>query len=179
MEIKRSYIQWLQALLLVVLIGVTIWTKLTSPKIAFVNSSVIVEKYLGLVEVRKAFEQKTKEWGAELETLGQRYKEASDYLSNNRSKLSAAEIQRLEKDLLRKLDEFNSHKSDIERRGEEENEKMTQGALNQVNSYVETYSKTHNIDIVIGVTISGNVLYGSERVDITNEILEGLNKSYR
>jgi outer membrane protein len=54
-----------------------------------------------------------------------------------------------------------------------------QEVLNQVNSYVKEYAKKHNYDIVYGTTMDGNILYGKEQYDITDDVLEYLNKQYR
>ncbi|HEY4787660.1 MAG TPA: OmpH family outer membrane protein, partial [Bacteroidales bacterium] len=90
-----------------------------------------------------------------------------------------SEITRLEKELSKRGNDYKRYTDEIEKISKEENEKLTQGAFNQINSFIEKYSKENNIDIVIGVTLSGNVLYGADKMDITDKILEGLNKSYR
>jgi outer membrane protein len=55
---------------------------------------------------------------------------------------------------------------------------MTEGVLNQVNSFIEEYSKNKGYDLVIGTTTSGNLLYAREYMDITDEVLKALNENY-
>ena len=165
--------------MILVLIGIIVWVKKTTPKIAFVNSSIVVEKYLGLIEVRGIIDAKSKEWSANLDTLEIRYNKSLEKLNSAKGVLSNSQVARLEANVSNSLRNYQVYKEDVEKRLTEETEKMTQGALNQINAYIETYSKENDIDIVIGVTLSGNVLYGAERIDITKEILTGLNQSYK
>ena len=55
---------------------------------------------------------------------------------------------------------------------------LLQGALNQINEFVAQYAEANSYDVVLGTTAGGNVLYGAEYVDITDEVIEGLNASY-
>ena len=88
-------------------------------------------------------------------------------------------VKKEEIELMRLREELFSYKENVESISKEEEEKLSQGALNQINSYVEKYSKKHHIDLVIGVTSFSNVLYGNESIDITEDILDGLNKNYK
>lgn len=172
-------------LLLILLVTMFVCLVLTflvyrnTPKIAFVRSAVIIENYLGMKEAKAAYDQKAKEWNKNIDTLQARYIQSDNFLKNNRNRLNRSEITRLEKELSKRGNDYKRYTDEIEKISKEENEKLTQGAFNQINSFIEKYSKENNIDIVIGVTLSGNVLYGADKMDITDKILEGLNKSCR
>ena len=56
---------------------------------------------------------------------------------------------------------------------------MMEGVLNQVNSFVQDYGRKKGYDVIFGTTLSGNILYGKEVIDITNEVVEGLNQTYK
>ena len=45
-------------------------------------------------------------------------------------------------------------------------------------SYVKDYGKENGYTYIFGDNDSGGMLYGSESLDITEEIIEGLNKKY-
>jgi outer membrane protein len=157
----------------------TLWNYFRTPKIAFVRSVYVVENYLGMKEARTVFDQKTKTWNKNIDTLLLLYNNEVKYLKENKAKLSQSATKKIEENIAKKEDDLKRYNAEVENMAKEENEKLTQGALNQINSFVERYAKDHNIDIVIGVTLSGNVLYGADKIDITKEILEGLNASYK
>jgi outer membrane protein len=154
------------------------WIFISTPRIAFVNSSILVNKYLGIKEVMKVYEAKENEWKNNIDTLYSIYMRSNNYLESNRFKMSKKELDRIEREVNHSKENYLRYQSDVEKSSLEEKQKLMQGALNQINSFIEEYAKERRIDIVIGVTQSGNVLYGSERIDITDEVVEGLNKSY-
>jgi len=130
-------------------------------------------------EAKTVFDEKVKAWNKNIDTLLLLYNQDVNYLKENKAKISQNTAKKLEDNIAKKGDDVKRYSSEVEKMAKEENEKLTQGALNQINSFVEKYAKEHHIDIVIGVTLSGNVLYGADKIDITKEILDGLNKSYK
>jgi outer membrane protein len=43
---------------------------------------------------------------------------------------------------------------------------------------VEEYGKENGYDLILGTTTSGNILYGTEKKDITEQVLNALNNAY-
>ena len=70
------------------------------------------------------------------------------------------------------------YSENIKNLSKEEEDKMLGAVLNQVNSLVEAYGKEKDYDIIFGTTLSGNLLYGNDAVDITEELIVEINKSY-
>jgi outer membrane protein len=150
-----------------------------SAKVAFINSSILVERYYGFIEIHQTLDKKVDEWNLIGDSIYAQYIRKSDYLNNNRHTLKPNEIDLLEKELSITFNEYSRYQNEIEERAKNEYELMTKGAFNQINSFIESYSQANGIDIVIGITSSGNMLYGSERIDITYKVLEELNQTYK
>lgn len=62
---------------------------------------------------------------------------------------------------------------------ENEHHKLLEGLVGQFNKYIEEHAVKHNYEIVLGTTLSGNVLYVNKPLDITDEVIVGLNQSYK
>ena len=155
-----------------------IWAKNSTPKVAYVKVAVILEKYKGLQEVRSKFQQKEADWKSSVDTLTYKFNIALNLYNEEMSKLSIEQRKSREVALQEQgmtLEKYR--KSILEKAGAEE-DKMLQGALNQINSFIESYGKKANYTLIIGTTSAGNLLYGDEKIDITNEVLEQLNKNY-
>ena len=160
-------------------ISISLYSYFAIPKIVFVNSSVLVEKYTGMKEVRQFIDSRSKERSSRLDSLYAAYTIAQKQLGGSNGKMASNTTNFVSMDAAQKYSEYMKFKEEAETTTKEESDRLIQGALNQVNSYIESYSKSHGIDIVVGVTLSGNLLYGSDRVDITSDIVDGLNKSYK
>lgn len=62
---------------------------------------------------------------------------------------------------------------------EEGHRRLLEGLIDQFNKYIEEHAIRNNYEIILGTTLSGNVLYVNKPLDITEEIIIGLNQSYK
>lgn len=175
----RRNLYYIIVIFLILGIGTCIYHHLSSPGIAFVRSSVIIENYVGFREAKSQYQQKVNSWNENLRNLENLYDTAIKNLEQNKSMMSRSEIRLAQEDILIKERRLENYRSSIEKLSVEENEKLTQGALNQINAYIQKYAEKHHIRLVLGVTLSGNIIYGSDCIDITEEILKNLNESYK
>lgn len=159
-----------------ILTGVSITQK---PKIAFVRSQDLVYSYLGMKEVQNNFETQKQLWQHTMDTIRTDYKEALKLYHVEARQLSLEEkkerqtyLQRLEQNMIQ-------YAEVVQKTSKKEEERMLEGVLNQVNSFVQEYGKRKGYDVIFGTTLSGNILYGKEVIDITNELVAELNQTYK
>ena len=50
---------------------------------------------------------------------------------------------------------------------------------NQIDAFIKIYAKENGFDLIVGTTSSGNVLYGADGIDVTEELLKALNEQYK
>ncbi|MES2730609.1 MAG: OmpH family outer membrane protein [Bacteroidota bacterium] len=165
-------------ILLSVCLGFCVWLKQTSPKIAYVRSAVVVDGFQGVKEVRAAFHQKESQWQSEIDTLSARLNQSVQQYSQESSRLSETEKEQRKLMLTNQQAELQKHQSAVQQKATEQEDKLLQGALNQINQYVKEYAEQQGYAMVLGTTQSGNILYANEAVDITDEVLKGLNQGY-
>jgi len=166
------------ALVSLLLNGALIVDRFAQKKIAYVRSTELVYGYLGMQEAHNKYQEKAQIWQANIDTLQNDYNRAVGQYTREASHLSEVEKRHREKMLLNQQENLMSYSRAVNDKANEEDDKITEGVLNQVNSFVEGYGKDHGYDIILGTTLSGNLLYGKETIDITEEVLEALNKTY-
>jgi outer membrane protein len=170
-------------LISVISLGTTCWIyvsgKSTSRKIAYVRSADVVYGYFGMKEAQQDLKAKTDNWQANIDTLQKDYQASVSRYSAEVMKLQPKEKEAFEDRLKKEQKNLLGYSQAINAKAKSEDEKMTQGVLNQINSYVEAYGKTHNYEIILGTTLSGSILYGDNTIDITKEVLDGLNRDYK
>jgi outer membrane protein len=71
------------------------------------------------------------------------------------------------------------HQAAVAQQAQSEEAKLAEGVLNQINGFVETYARDRGYTLVLGTTQTGSLLYASDAVDITEEVLQGLNQAYQ
>ncbi|MCX6180358.1 MAG: OmpH family outer membrane protein [Bacteroidetes bacterium] len=145
--------------------------------VAFANTEKLVYSFKGMQAAHDAYNLKQQQIKGELEKLNMEYQSLIQHFKENQKSLSEKqereEIQAIgSKEMeLKNLDEKT--KSELR----EMDEKSTQGVLNQVDALVKKYAEDEGYDLVLGGN-DGNILYGSEVLDITEDLIKHINENY-
>src|SRR5690606_19616194 len=164
---------------LIAVLSAFLFTTLQKPKIAYVRSQELIYNYMGTLEAQKKYESQQAVWQANIDTLKATYEQTRNAYKQTASSLSTAERQKKEQYLMSQQQQITQYIQAVNEKSTEEDERMMQGTLYQINSFVERYGKAHGYDIILGTTLSGNVLYGKQAIDITDELLKALNENYQ
>ena len=176
---KRIFLFSAILLLIIISIGISIYSVYRSPRIAYVRSQDLVYKYLGMKEAQSIFVNKKQIWKGNIDTLNFNYQKSLGEFNVLISKLSKEERSISQEKLWRQKNELLRYSEATEQKAKLEDEKMTQGVLNQINGFIEEYGKENGYDIILGTTLSGSLLYSKQEMDITEQVLNRLNQSYK
>jgi outer membrane protein len=161
-----------------VLFSVVLLTGGMEKKIGVVRSNHLIQQYKAMQDAQERYENKQKAWQANVVMLEQELQTAMEGYRVEYASLSTPEIKKREAQLEQKRTNYISYSQSIREKAAKEETEMMQGVLNQINSFVEDYGREHGFDVILGTTAAGNVLYGTESVDITNDVLKALNNAY-
>lgn len=180
MKTLKSNILLVAVMLLIAALVITnIFLFARTPRLAYVRSYELVEGFAGMREARASFDKKKSTLLSNVDSLRANYEQArTEYISMGH-KYSPAERVEREKLLSQQQNHVMQYQEVIELRLRDEDASMTEAVLGQINSFVEEYASDKGFDVVMGTTRSGSLLYGSKALDITDELLEKLNKKYK
>jgi outer membrane protein len=147
-------------------------------KIAYVDSGKILNDYKGSAEAKKAYQSKVKVWQANIDTLTNEVK-----ASIQKYEKSLATMSKKEQDLSRQLiqskqKQLADYQRGIQENAKQEDGKLTQSIVSQINAYLAKYGKAHNYKLILIANQSGTIAYGREGLDITSDVIDGLNGEY-
>lgn len=147
--------------------------------IGFVRSNEMVYGYEGMKEAHALQEQKAKEFQSNVDTLQMDLQRAINHYNMEYASLNKEERSEKEKLIVIQQENFKQYSQNAQKVIEKSNKDLTEGVLNQINAFVENYAKEHGYTLIFGTTSSGNILYGKDNMDITEEILKALNANYK
>ncbi|MEM7106690.1 MAG: OmpH family outer membrane protein [Bacteroidota bacterium] len=147
-------------------------------KIAFVRSQDLIYNYEGTVEAMAKFNNQKQQWQANVDTLKFDFQRSVNLYNQDYPTLSLNDRKQREESLSQQERQLQSYASAISDKVKQADEEMMQASLDQINVFVEQYSQKNGYDIILGTTLSGSVLYGDKTLDITDRLLEALNKNY-
>lgn len=147
-------------------------------RIAYVRSSELVYGYIGMKEAQNRYEEKAEIWQANVDTLQKEFQLAVSKYTADVASLSDVDKERRKKTLSVQQENLVGYSKALNSKAKEEDEKTTQAVLNQINSFVEEYGTQNGYNVILGTTLSGSLLYGDDAIDITEEILDAMNRAY-
>lgn len=164
--------------LLVSCVAIGLYFTRPSKAIVYVDSIKLMNGYKGMKDARKAYEEKTSIWKINLDSLKTELQDRIKDYQNKQGKLSQKEKQLTEELLNTKQHELLNYQQVVSEKMEKEDQELTTNVLNRVNEYIKDYGEAHGYDIILAATQYGNIVYSKNTLDITDNILAGLNKQY-
>jgi outer membrane protein len=144
--------------------------------IVYVDSVKLVNGYKGMQAARKEFEMKANAWKANLDTLKIELEAKIKEYETTRARLSAKEKTLTEELIRTKQEQYMNYQNIIAEKVQKEDQELTTKVLSKVNDYIKKYGEEKGYAIIMAATQYGNIVYAQKGTDITDQVLEGLNK---
>jgi outer membrane protein len=146
-------------------------------RVAYVDSGKLLGGYKAMVEARAAFEKKQTAWQANVDTLKRDVQEAIKKYEKSAA-LGTDKEKQLAKELIStRQKQLYDYQNAIKQNAGQEEQRLTGDVLSTVNSYLLRYGKKHGYKMIL-VAANGNIAYADADMDITDNVVDELNKEY-
>ena len=153
-------------------------TPIMHGKIAYVESSKLLDGYKGMQDARRNFETKAKGWERQNRNLVGGFQAAVQKYQQQASTLTPEQRAATEQRLQAQQAEVGQKQQQLQQQASEEEAKITQQVLERVNKQVEQYGKANGYEMILIAAPSGTIAYGRKDLDITTQVLKHLNATY-
>jgi len=148
----------------------------TEQKIAYVNSEELMKEYHAMkdyqVELKKQEEAFQAKYEKEIAAIQGAYQE----FQKNAAKMGRKNAEARNAELSQKFQQLQQQQQAEGYQLQQESQVKMGDLLKEVTSFVADYGKKNKYTYILGTSeMSGNVLYGDEKLDITDVVLEALN----
>ncbi len=147
-------------------------------ELAFVYSSKLINGYKGMEAARKDFEAKAVVWKANIDSLASEVNRQIMAYEKDNAKMSSKERVLSQELIKAKQSQLAQYQQAMQAKAREEDSKMTKAVLERINAYIATYGKEKGITVILAATDYGNIAYADSKLDLTEEVLEGLNNEF-
>lgn len=163
-------------LLAIITLSITMFTN--NEKVVYVDSSKLLNNYKGMQAARAVYQQKANAWKANIDTLASEVQQQIFTYEKESPKMTTKERQ-LSQELIRnKQKQFADYQQAMNAQAQQEDAKMTSDVVTQINAYLKKYGESKGYKVILAATEYGNLAYADEGLDITDAVLEGLNRDY-
>lgn len=156
----------------------TFFISQSNTELVYVDVNQLLESYDRTQVDREAFNKKTAVMKANVDSLMIDWQNELKTYEKERSSMTKKELALKQELLQTKQQQINNYQQAVQKQIQEEDQKMTQTVINDINDYVKNYGKNHGHRIIFGAQGSGNIMYAEKGADLTEKVLKGLNKQY-
>lgn len=148
--------------------------------IVFINSDSLLAKYEYFKDIKTKMEKKSKAAESELAGKEQAFKREVQQYQQQANSLSADQRTATEQRLARKQQELQTYSQNAGAALQNEQAKEQAALYDKVADYLKEYAKSKGYKLILTYQ-KGNsaILFGDQSLDVTKEVLEGLNKAYK
>jgi outer membrane protein len=151
-------------------------------QIVYVNTDSLLENYESFKSNKATLEAKSRKAESDLATRTRNLE--NEFLSAQQKAQAGALTQeqgmKLEQQLMQKQQDLVQYRDNVARKLMEEEQKFNQELNDDIYEFLKTYGKDKGYKFVLGYTRgNSSMLYGGEGLDVTSEILQGLNTKYQ
>ena len=179
MELKERG-QWILLVVLSCAVGYLLFDRFYfKEEIVYINTPMILAKYEGMKDAEQEFKRKAEVYKANLDTLYNEFQESLKEFEKGRSKMTPKELKLSEELLENKRQQLLNYQEAAQKKASQEETRITENALKRVNELIKEYGKAHGYTFIMAATNMGNILYAKEKMEVTKEVLDMLNKKYK
>jgi outer membrane protein len=149
--------------------------------IAFVNIDTLIFKFDMFFDRRAELMAKQKKAETELNSKGSQYeKNARDFQEKvNKGLVTRATAAEMEQSLLQQQQEVVTLRDKLQSNLMEEEQVMNRQIIEYITSYLAANKSEYQYQFILGKSFGSVVLYGDGSLDITQKVLDAINKKYK
>jgi outer membrane protein len=149
--------------------------------IAYVNIDSVIFKFEMFFDRRDELMAKQKSAEAELTSKGSQYeKGAKDYQDKvNKGLITRATAAQIEQSLVQQQQELVTLRDKLQTNLMEEEQVMNRQILEYITKFLEENKAEYNYQYILGKSFGGVVLFSDKSLDITQKVLDAINKKYQ
>lgn len=147
---------------------------------AWVNVDTIMNNYDMYFDMRAELEENSRKLEAELNSKSKTFeKEAMDFQDKvQKGLVTRSEAQQIQNTLANKEQELYRLRDEMRMQLAEEEQVKLRKIQNSITEFLKGYNAEKGYHIILSNTFGGPLLYGHPALDITDEVLRGLNEEY-
>jgi len=156
-------------------------TEVPTQGIAFINIDTVIFKFDMYFDRREDLMAKQKKAEAEFSSRGTQYeKNVKDYQDKvNKGLITRATAAEMEQGLLQQQQDLATLQNNLQSNLLEEEQVMNRQIIEYITSFLEENKSEYQYQYILGKSFGSVVLYGDSTYDITQKVLDAINKKYQ
>lgn len=146
--------------------------------IAYVNSDSLLKNYDFFKDLEKQLIAKRDKLNLEYQNRAEGLQQEFVNFQSTAGNMTISQARVVEEDLRKKQQNLMMYQEQLGQQLMQEEAKMNANLYDKVSNYLREYGLNSNLQLVLTYTKGSGVLYANDSLDITKQIIVGLNKAY-
>lgn len=147
-------------------------------KVAFVYTDSVINKYEYFVKKSEEITEKGKKFEGELQSRAQGFEREVANFQQSANSMTQNQALAKQDELGKKQQNLMTYRDNLMQELSVDEANLYNEVYTQVQDYLDNYAKENSLDVILSYTRGGAVWYASDAMDVTNAVIEGLNKKY-
>lgn len=147
-------------------------------ELVYVDINKLMEGYNRTKVEKKVFNAETNKLKANVDSLLVSWQDELKTYEKEKASMSKKELMLKQELLQNKQQQLNSYQQVVQEQIKDNDQKLTQTIVNDINDYVKEYGEEQGYNIIFGAGGNGNIMYANDISNITSDVLERLNSEY-
>lgn len=148
-------------------------------KIAYINSDSVLKYYEYLKVNKEQLEAKTKKMGQDYRNREQGLQNDIAAYQRNVNSMTYGQVKAAEEDLGKKQQNLQLYQQSLSQQLMAEEAKLNKELYDRVTAFLKKYGSERGLQVVLKYDPTSDVLYGGPGLDITEDVIKGLNENYQ
>ena len=148
-------------------------------KIAYINSDSVLKYYDYFNVNRQKLEDKGKKLDQEFRNRAQSLQNDISAYQRNLGSMTIGQAKAVEDDLGKRQQNLQLYQRSLEQEIMSEQAKMNEDLYAKITAYLKEYGQAKGLDAVLKYDPTSDLLYGGQTLDITQDVIKGLNEAYK
>ena len=155
-------------------LGIAGYSLTNTDKVAFVESNVLLAEYSESKEAQEELNTKIEEWSANVSTLQNELEGLNNTLLEQAEGWSTREREDHLELMQQKQQELGRYSNAVNQQASQLENELMEPIYATINNRIKAFGKEEGYSIVFGTVQGGNILYGTEAVNVTWDFIRYL-----
>jgi outer membrane protein len=150
-------------------------------KVAYVNIDTLLNKYDRFYDMRQRLADKQRRLEADLASRTRQLQRAVEDFQNKvqRGLVTRSTAEDMQRQLAQDEQNLYLYRDQLTMELAEEEQVLNRQLLNDIATFLEEFNKNRNYHFIMSHSFGGALLYATDSLDITNEVVKGLNQKFK
>jgi outer membrane protein len=147
-------------------------------RVAFINSDSVLKHYDYLKANAEVLEAKKAKVEQDYINRAKSLQGEIEAYQRNVNNMTVGQVRAVEEDLGKKQQNLQLYEQSITQELMNDQSKLNQELYQRITAFLKEYGKEHGLHVVFKYDTTSDILYGEDILDITEDVIAGLNAAY-